>query len=62
MRLKRLALILAALVTTTAGACMGYLENTEYVGSGVICTYRLANGERVRVVQTNWAACPICLD
>jgi hypothetical protein len=61
--MKRATLLIALLaLSVPALACMGYLVRTEYVASGVVCTYRLSTGEQVRVLYSNMGLCPICME
>ena len=57
-----LAALAAVLLAAPALACMGTLVHTEIVMGGVVCTYQLSNGQRVRVSYPDTYACPFCLE
>ena len=57
--MKRTVLILALLaLSAPALACMGTLIRQEFLGTGWICTYRLLNGDVVRIMRPD--GCPLC--
>ena len=56
------ALALAVLTATPVVACMGVLDRTEIVMGGVLCTYRLSNGQRVQVMYRDRYSCPFCME
>ena len=57
-----LALLLAVSVSAPAIACMAFLERTEFINGGVICHYRLSNGQTYSIVRPGAYNCPVCLN
>jgi hypothetical protein len=61
-RTRKIALALLLAVSAPAVACMGVLAHTQIVAGGVVCTYRLSDGQHVRVMYPNTYSCPFCLE
>ena len=62
---KTILTALLLLVSASAlayGGCIGILQHTEIFQGYVACTYRLNNGETVRVIYTGAYNCPVCLE
>jgi hypothetical protein len=57
-----LALLLAVSVSAPAVACMAFLDRTEFISGGVICHYRLSNGQIISIVRPGEYNCPMCLN